>query len=97
MICMQMIDGMPIVLVPHIPDTTVWFAGEYSFYGQRTLFVGTQLPDLREQCRRQARMTVRRGLADVLEWLGEPVVTEPVLALLEERIRRDGRSVDVRL
>jgi hypothetical protein len=42
------------------------------------LVVGMQPPtDPMDVVRREARLRVRLGLADVLEWLGEDVINEP--------------------
>lgn len=60
-----------VVLMPSRPD------GLMIWGGLQFLFIGTQPLPLMEDVRREGRRTVRRGLADVLEWLGEYWNDEP--------------------
>lgn len=54
-----------VVIMPSQPD------GRMTWSGINFLFVGTQPLPLLEDARRDARRIVRKGLQDVLEWLGE--------------------------
>jgi len=75
--------SIPIVEAGWMPDTWAAVAVDPIRNGRQVLYVGTQPPrDPVKIAGREARLMVRRGLADVLEWLGEPVVNEPVLARL---------------
>lgn len=60
-----------VVLMRSEPD------GEMVWSGLNFLFVGTGPLPLMEDVRREGRRIVRRGLADVLEWLGESWNDEP--------------------
>jgi hypothetical protein len=53
--------------------------GKVVIIGHR-LYLGTAPLSVKEAAGRDARMIVREGLADVLEWLGKPVYTEPTSA-----------------
>jgi hypothetical protein len=81
--------SIPIIRAPHLPDTTAYLSTDLLLNNTignsgQVLIVGTQPPtDPIELARREARLAVRRGLADVLAWLGQPVVNEPVLARLQ--------------
>lgn len=80
-----MFGGIPIIENPHLPDDRMFISSDGSFTGEHTtmvILVGTQPPDPIKQAGRDARLLVRHGLADVLEWLGQPVVNEPVMATL---------------
>lgn len=75
--------GIPIVEARWMPDTWTIISVDPTRNGGQVLLVGTQPPrDPVALARREARLMVRRGLADVLEWLGQPVVNEPALARL---------------
>lgn len=78
--------GLPIIEVPMMEDT--WAASSWANDLGSCVLVGTKPPDEMELVRREARLLVRRGLADVLEWLGRPVVNEPVLAALKAQTLR---------
>lgn len=86
----ELMTGLQIVEVPWMPDDTAHIGTDYGLDGLRapSLLVGTKPPDELGQLRREARLLVRRGLADVLEWLGQPVVNEPVLAVLKTQTRQ---------
>lgn len=60
-----------VVLMPQQPD------GQMTWSGIQFLFIGTQPLPLMEDVRREGRRVVRRGLQDVLEWLGEDWNDEP--------------------
>jgi hypothetical protein len=60
-----------VVLIQSEPD------GQMVWSGLNFLFVGTSPLPLMEDVRREGRRIVRRGLADVLEWLGESWNDEP--------------------
>lgn len=78
------ITGIPIIEAGWMPDTWAAISVDPIRNGGQVLFVGTRPPrDPVKRAGRDARLMVRRGLADVLEWLGEPVVNEPVLARLK--------------
>ena len=51
--------------------------GSMVWHGTEILWLGTKPLHPLDEVGREARMLVREGLADVLEWLGEPVITEP--------------------
>lgn len=76
-------DGLPIRLIP-------WMEDHKAYILQGTLLVGDKAPeDPVKLAGREARQMVRRGLADVLEWCGKPVVTEPILAAILDRRWRE--------
>lgn len=80
--------SIPIVEARWMPDTWAAVAADPIRGGSQVLYVGTQPPrDPVKRAGREARLMVRRGLADVLEWLGQPVVNEPVMA----RLRATGQ------
>jgi hypothetical protein len=57
---------------------------------ENVILIGTRPLTELEAAGREARLAVRRGLADVLEWLGRPVMNEPTGAQLLAVIRRRG-------
>lgn len=70
--------GIPVHLNPTLPD------------GETVVWVGVApLSDL-EAAGREARLTVRRGLADVLAWLGEAVENEPTGIELWNALMREA-------
>lgn len=73
--------AIPIIESPHLPDDQVIFSSDGTG-APMVILVGTQPPDPIKQAGRDARLLVRRGLADVLEWLGQPVINEPAMARL---------------
>lgn len=64
--------------------------GSVILYGSRYLWIGTRPLTLMEECGREARMIVRRGMADVLAWLGHEVEIEPTGRQILDRLRREG-------
>lgn len=60
--------GVPVQRSPHVLDGQVLVAGT----PPTVILVGTHRPDASEHGD-DARMIVRRGMADVLDWLGEDV------------------------
>ena len=79
----ELMDDLQII-------TSAMLADDKAYLFADKLLVGTKPPsDPVKLAGRDARQMVRRGLSDVLEWLGRPVVTEPVLdAILERRCKR---------
>jgi hypothetical protein len=72
------LSSLPLIETPYLPDTKMMLT-------PTAVLVGTAPPvGYVALAGREARLLVRRGLADVLTWLGEPVVNEPVLAYLRE-------------
>lgn len=83
--------GIPIIQHRWLPDDQVILSTDPTRGGATVMLVGTMAPtDPIKLAGREARLLVRRGLADVLEWLGEPVVNEPILA----RLRAMGEAAD---
>lgn len=77
-------SALPVIESPYLPDTEVMLT-------PGAVVVGTQPPtDPLVLAGREARLRVRRGLADVLAWLGQPVANEPMAAYLRELAR--GRA-----
>lgn len=74
--------GMSIIENPWFPDDQMFLTSDPAHTGGAwaVIVVGTMPPDPIKQAGRDARLAVRRGLADVLAWLGEDVVTEPLMA-----------------
>lgn len=62
--------GLDIIEMPYLRDGLVILTPGRIHLGTRPL---TPI----EAAGRDARLMVREGLADVLEWLGKPVYTEP--------------------
>lgn len=83
---LELMVGLPIIQVPLMEDT--WAAISHASDLGPCALVGTKPPDEMELVRREARLLVRRGLADVLEWLGRPVVNEPVLDAIRAQALR---------
>lgn len=74
------LNGIPVHLSPVLPDGQIVLAGDLHLYGggdHPILWVGCAPLDPVAAARRHARLMVRRGLADVLAWLGEAVENEP--------------------
>lgn len=86
--------GIPVHVSPTLPDGVMVLAHPEHLYGggdHPILWIGAApLTDL-EAAAREARLTVRRGLADVLTWLGEPVENEPTGAEIWGALLREGR------
>lgn len=70
------ITGVPVVLQPALSDGKVIVANDPARRGQMVVWIGTYADEF-DRAGREARLTVRRGLADVLAWLGEAVENEP--------------------
>lgn len=77
--------GMSVIESPWLPDDQMFLTSDPAYTGGAwsVIVVGTMPPDPIKQAGRDARLHVRRGLADVLEWLGEDVVTEPLMARIK--------------
>jgi hypothetical protein len=87
-------QGIPVHLSPLLPDGRMVLASAQHLYGggdHPILWIGTAPLTDREQLRREARLTVRRGLADVLGWLGEAVENEPTGVELWDALKREGQ------
>lgn len=75
-------------LMPIYPD------GHMYFVGMSDLIIGTRPLSEMDQVRREARLMVREGMKDILEWLGPKApggsewYNEPTGADLLERIRK---------
>lgn len=83
--------GIPVIQHRWLPDDQVILSTDPTRGGATVMLVGTMAPtDPVKLAGRDARLLVRRGLADVLAWLGQPVVNEPVLA----RLRAIGQPVN---
>ena len=59
--------GVPVILASAMDDGTVILAGDGARTGPMQLFLGTHPTPIKHE----ARLIVRRGLADVLAYLGE--------------------------
>lgn len=89
--------GARVILNPQLKDGTVLWFNEYagiSLLGSgatmtQQMVIGTRpLTDL-EKAGQEARLAVRRGLADVLDWLGQRVDnTPPTSAAILAELRR---------
>lgn len=83
--------GIPVIEHRWLPDDQVILSTDPSRGGATVMLVGTMPPtDPVKLAGREARLMVRRGLADVLEWLGQPVINEPALA----RLRAMGQPAE---
>lgn len=80
--------GIPVHLSPLLPDGKVY---DVRGPGQAIVWIGCAPLDEHEQAQRDARLAVRRGLADVLTWLGEPVENEPGGVEIWEALQREGK------
>ena len=69
-------------LNPSIKDGTT------QMYGQRYLWVGTRPLTLMEEVRREARLIVRYGMHEIMEWCGMEFDDEPSGVQLLDRIRK---------
>jgi hypothetical protein len=78
------LDGFTVREAPMLRDGRVINMGD-------VMLIGTHPLTPLEAAGREARLTVRRGLADVLEWLGRPVENEPTGAEVFNLIHRGGR------
>lgn len=76
--------GIPIIEHPWMADDQIFISNDWGANDRdgMLIVVGTKEPDPVKLAGREARLAVRRGLADVLAWLGQPVVNEPVMARL---------------
>lgn len=75
--------GSPrIVVEPMLPD------GQVVILRGGTIMIGTCPLTPIQAAGREARLIVRRGMAEVLTWLGEPVYTEPTSAEILDSLRR---------
>lgn len=81
----RLASSIPIVENPYLPDHQMIIGSDLTITGGPILFVGTMPPGPIKQAGREARLAVRRGLADVLAWLGQDVVTEPLMAAIRNR------------
>jgi hypothetical protein len=70
------LTGIPVMKQPMLSDGRVVLANDGTRGGQMVVWIGTCADEF-DRAARDARLTVRRGLADVLAWLGEPVENEP--------------------
>jgi hypothetical protein len=80
--------SIPIIESPYLPDDQMVMSSDHGGVGASIVVVGTMPPDPVKQAGRDARLLVRRGLADVLEWLGQDVVTEPLMDAIRDRAQR---------
>ncbi len=69
--------GIPVVVSGAVRDGEVLILGATSYSGTSAI-IGTGSIDSSEWCRREALRIVQTGLADVLEWLGEPPWRPPL-------------------
>lgn len=69
--------GVPVVPDRYLADGTTLVIDTRPTGGARIVLVGTRPLTTLEAAGREARLIVRRGLADVLAWLGQPVENEP--------------------
>jgi hypothetical protein len=85
--------GIPVHLSTLLPDGEMALSVDYGLYGDdhAIVWIGCAPLDEHEQAKRDARRTVRRGLADVLAWLGEPVENEPGGVEIWEALLREGK------
>ena len=74
--------AIDVVVNTGLRDGTVLMMG-------RTMHVGTRPLTVLEQAGKDARMIVRRGMADVLAWLGEAVDNEPTGRQILDALRRE--------
>jgi hypothetical protein len=74
-----------VIMMPSLPD------GRMVWSGINFLWIGTRPLPLMEEVGRDARRTVRKGLQDVLEWLGEDWNNEPSGAEIYQRLK-DGEN-----
>jgi hypothetical protein len=70
----QSMLGLPVVMSDMFADGTVIFDGVRN----RRIIIGTRPPTPVEQAREDARRIVQTGLADVLQWLGQPPYQRPL-------------------
>lgn len=89
----SMVAGIPIIENPYLPDDQMIIGSDLTITSGPVIFVGIQPPDPIKQAGRDARLAVRRGLADVLAWLGEDVVTEPLMPAIRLRAASDKRGL----
>jgi hypothetical protein len=85
--------GIPVHLSPVLPDGQVFMSSDYADpFGneQSILWIGSAPLTELAAARREARLAVRRGLADVLAWLGETVENEPTGVELWNALTREG-------
>lgn len=79
------VAGISIIENDWLPDDQMFLTSDPTHTGGAwaIIIVGTCPPDPIKQAGREARLAVRRGLAEVLEWLGEDVVNEPLMARIK--------------
>jgi hypothetical protein len=79
------VGGISVIENNWLPDDQMFLTSDPAQTGGAwaVIVVGTRPPDPIKQAGRAARLLVRRGLADVLEWLGEDVVNEPLMARIK--------------
>jgi hypothetical protein len=75
------IAGIPVITSAVIPDGELLIIGPSGPGTYEYLAVGIGPIDNSEWCRREALRIVQTGLADVLEWLGEPPWRPPLAGL----------------
>lgn len=80
------INATPVVLSNTIEEGKVVYTGDGTPGGVLTIYVGTYISPLKQEGR-NARQLVRNGLADVLDWLGEPVRLRTVAETLQDQLR----------
>ncbi|MFC0626160.1 hypothetical protein [Kribbella deserti] len=80
----SLVNTLPVVESPYLPEGTCYVTRTFSGRAE-VLLVGGYLDPV-QKAGREARMIVRRGLADVLEWLGEPVELPTVMSALRDRM-----------
>ena len=88
------LQGIPVHLSPALPDGRMVLASPESLYGggdHPILWVGTAPLTPGAALRREARLMVRRGLADVLAWLGETVENEPTGTEIWNALMREAK------
>lgn len=76
-----------VMTQPHLKDGTVLL------YGMRYLWIGTCPLSLMEEVGREARLIVRDGLRDVMDWCGMKYDDEPGGYEILRRIRAAGDVV----
>lgn len=88
----EWLTGIPVMEHRWLPDGQVIMTSFNAVpVAGPAVLVGTCPLSELEQAGRDGRLAVRRGLADVLEWLGHPVENEPtgkqILAMLRPEAR----------
>lgn len=76
-----------VFMQPHLQD------GKVLWMGMRWLHIGTRPLDLMEEVGREARLIVREGMKEILEWLGEPWYNEPTGQEILAALKRGSTSL----